>query len=442
LTLSIAKLPDLFSRVKRGAASYASNLAAFSPNARFYLLNAVITGAALGVFRLLFNFYVLSLGYNQELLGNLTTATSLTALIAALPMGYLADIIGRKRSLVAGGTAVVAAIVVMVAFPTAWVFVAMNVLIGLGQSLSGVTMGPFLMENSGDKERVYLFSFSSGLSTASASLGNWVGGKMPTWLGAAQNVAATSTPAYGASLLVIAVTAALGLIPLLKMRVARSEIAQRTVFAPIKFFRSEPALVGKLILPMLVTSIGAGLIMPFMNVFFRTVHHQTDSAIGTMFALGTLAMGMGLLVAPPLADKMGKIRLVVITQALAIPFLYLLGFSAWFPGVAAAYYVRLALMNMSGPVYQTFVLEKVKPEARATIASLNSMASNFGWAFSPTISGALQVSYGFGPSFAGTILLYTLSTFLYWFYFLKKAARPKRQEVLASHLSDDSASND
>jgi len=433
----MTSLLNVFTRFKQGAAHYASNLAAFSPNARFYLLNAVITGAALGVFRLLFNFYVLSLGYNEALIGNLTTATSLTALIAALPMGYLADLIGRKRSLIAGGTAVVAAILVMVAFPFAWVFVAMNVLIGLGQSLSGVTMGPFLMENSGDKERVYLFSFSSGLTTASASVGNWVGGKLPTWLGAVQNVAATSTPAYGASLLLIALVAAFGLIPLMKMRIPKSNLVQRTIFAPIKFFRSEPALVGKLILPMLITSIGAGLIMPFMNVFFRTVHHQTDSAIGTMFALGTLAMGVGLFIAPPLADKVGKIKLVVITQALAIPFLYFLGFSNWFPMVAAAYYIRLALMNMSGPVYQTFVLEKVKPEARATIASLNSMASNFGWAFSPTISGALQVNYGFGPSFAGTIILYTLSTFMYWLFFLKSAIKPRRKETLAGNLSED-----
>jgi MFS family permease len=413
-------------RVSKGIAAYAANLAAFSANARLYLVNAVIFGAALGVFRLLFNFYVLSLGYDETLVGNLTTASSLTALIAALPMGYLADLIGRKRSLVLGGSSIVTAILVMVIFPNAGVFIAMNVLIGLGQSISGVTMGPFLMENSSEKERVYLFSFSSGLSTASSFIGNWVGGRMPTWLGSAQNVSATSTQAYGSSLLVVAVCAGLGVIPLILMRMPNISRSQRSVFAPIAFFKSEPALVGKLILPMLITSLGAGLIMPFMNVFFRTVHHQSDSAIGLMFALGSLAMAVGLILAPPLADRVGKIQLVVISQALSIPFLYILGFSSWFPLVTAAYYIRVGLMNMSGPVYQTFVLEKVKPEARATIASLISMANSFGWALSPTISGMLQVRYGFGPSFTGTIVLYCLSTFLYWWYFWK-AFKPKSQ---------------
>jgi MFS family permease len=68
-------------------------------------------------------------------------------------------------------------------------------------------------------------------------------------------------------------------------------------------------------------------------------------------------------------------------------------------------------------VYQTFVMERVGPEARATAASLASMAWNFGWAFSPTISGWLQVRYGFGPAFVGTIVLYALSTAMYWAFF-------------------------
>ena len=102
---------------------------------------------------------------------------------------------------------------------------------------------------------------------------------------------------------------------------------------------------------------------------------------------------------------MGKIKLVVLTQALSIPFLAMLGYAPWFWLSTSAYYVRIALMNMSGPVYQTFVMENVESGARATVASLVSMANNFGWALSPSISGWLQVRYGFDAAFAGTIVL-------------------------------------
>ncbi len=204
-----------FQKTKTVLSTYVERVGAFRPNARFYLISVIISGASLGVYRLLFNFYVLSLGYNEALLGTLITTSSLTALIAALPMGYLVDVIGRKSALIGGTLAVSAAIVAMILWPSAGMFVVMNVLLGLGQSITGVTMGPFLMENSSDKERTYLFSFASGLQTASNSLGNWIGGSLPTWLSAMNlGESATSPAAYGWSLGVIALGGLVAIIPL------------------------------------------------------------------------------------------------------------------------------------------------------------------------------------------------------------------------------------
>jgi MFS family permease len=396
---------------------YASKVRRFRPNARLYLTNVIITGASMGVFRLLFNFYVLSLGYDEALLGLLITAGSLTALVAALPAGYLADLLGRKASLLIGSVFVSLSVLGMVIWPTKEMFYAMNILSGLAQSLWAVTMGPFLMENSGEEERTYLFSFGQGLQMASAFVGNWIGGYLPSWVAARQAVESTSSVAYGWSLMVVGMVFALSIIPLALIRQVPREQTGRSVFAPFTYFAKHPGLIGNLVLPMLITSIGAGLIMPFMNVFFRQVHHQPDPVIGSLFAWGSLAMGAGLLVAPPLADRWGKIQVVVISQALSIPFLVLLGFAPWFWVSALAYYIRLALMNMSGPVYQAFVMEQVEPSARGTVASLVSMSWSFGWAFSPTVSGWLQVAYGFGPPFLGTLMLYTIAIILYWVFF-------------------------
>lgn len=400
-----------------GVRLYASRLKAFRPNARLYLLNVIITGAAMGVFRLLFNFYVLSLGYDEALLGRLITVNNFSALIVALPVGYLADLLGRKRSLLLSGAGMVLSIVGMVLWPGVVMFYAMNVLSGIAQSLGAVTMSPFLMENSGEKERTYLFSFASGLQMASAFFGNWLGGYLPTWIGEMRGVDAVSSTAYAGALLIVSVVAGLAIIPLFFLKRNDLRREDRSVFAPIHYAREHPVMLSKLILPMLITSIGAGLIMPFMNVFYRQVHNQPDPVIGAMFAWGSLAMGIGLMLAPALADRYGKIQVVVVSQALSIPFLVILGFSPWFWMSAVAYYFRLALMNMSSPVYQTFVMEHVDPGARATVASLTSMAWNFGWAFSPMISGWLQVNYGFGPAYGGTIILYSIAVFMYWKFF-------------------------
>jgi MFS family permease len=410
--------------------TYIARVRAFHPNARLYLVSAILTGAALGVYRLLSNFYVLSLDFDQNLLGQLITITSMAALLTAVPMGYLADRLGRKNSLLLSGAVVSFGILMTVLAPSRSMFYAMNALIGMAQGLSAVTMSPFLLENSGEQERTYLFSLSSGLQMAAASVGNSVGGYLPTWIGGWQGVGSTSSLAYAGALTIIAVVAFVGLAPLLWLKTPILGKADRTVFAPFTYARQHPAMLNKLIAPMLVTSIGAGLFMPFINVFFRVVYKQPDPVIGNVLAWGTLAMGIGLFIAPPLADRLGKARLVVITQGLSIPFLMLLGYAPFFWMSALAHYVRLSLMNMSGPVYQTFVMEHVEPESRATVASLVNMASNFGWAFSPSISGWLQVSYGFGPVFACVIVLYSITVFMYWRFFWK-AEPPLRPEARA-----------
>lgn len=402
---------------------YAVHVRAFSRNARLYLLYVLITGAAMGIFRLLFNFYVLSLGYDEALLGKLVTINSLTALFVALPSGYLADRFGRKSSLILASGLGSIAIMGMVFWPGIRVFYFTNILFGMAQSLGAITMGPFLMENSGEKERTYLFSFSSGLQMASASAGNWIGGFLPTWVSVWHGVEPTNSAAYAGALVAVGLLEALAMLPLAFLGSPKLELNEKSLFAPIEYARKHPVTLGKLVTPMLLTSIGAGLLMPFMNVFFRTVHHQSDPVIGTLFAWGSLAMGLGLLVAPPLADRMGKIQFVVVTQALSIPFLILLGFSPWFWMSAAAYYIRLALMNMSSPVYNTFVMEQVEAQARATVASLVSMSWSFGWSFSPMVSGWLQVNYGFEPVFIGTITLYSVSIVLYWIFFLRGISR-------------------
>ncbi len=395
-----------------------------------YLYFTIIFGAAMGIRRLIFNFFVLSLGYDEALLGTLITVNNLTALLAALPMGYLADRLGRKLSLVSSTILVASSGIIMVLFPSAWMLIVINVIFGLGTSISAVTMGPFLMENSSENERTYLFSFGSGLQMAAGFIGNWVGGYLPSWMGLTFKVDAISATAYGTALIATSILTLAGVIPLVLLTKPNLHISERSSLAPLSYLKDNAGPLSKLVIPTLVTSIGAGLIMPFMNVFFRNVYNQPDPVIGTVFAWGSLGMGIGLIVAPVLADRFGKIQVVVITQALSIPFLFLLGFSPWFMLSGVAYFIRLALMNLSGPVFQTFVMEEVEPQARATIASLTSMASSFGWAFSPSISGWIQVNYGFGPAFIATMVIYAISIYLYWRFFLKgKESLFKRRTI-------------
>ena len=413
---------------RRILASYQDKLQAFTPNARDYLLSTAVAGAATGIYRLLFNFFILSLGFDERMLGNMITASSLTILLFALPMGFVTGKIGRKPALILSQILVSLSVLGTILFPTAGVIMALNVLLGMGQSLSAVSLGPFLMENSRDKERTYLFSFSFGIRMASDFVGNWIGGYLPLLIASLSGSKADSSFVYAVALMVVVIINTASVLPLFHISKTRISDQPESTFASPALLMKEKKRYTILILPMLITSIGAGLITPFMNVFFRNVHHLSDHQIGSIFAMGALTTGIGFMVAPAIADRIGKIQTVVLTQVISIPFLAALGFSPWLGLAVLAYFIRGTMMNMSGPIYQSYVLEKVPSESRATIASLTSMAGNFGFAISPTISGLLQVNYGFGPAYAGTIFLYTLSTLMYWYFFVFPDRKEKMLE--------------
>jgi MFS family permease len=197
----------------------------------------------------------------------------------------------------------------------------------------------------------------------------------------------------------------------------------------------QAANLSRLLLPQLIIGLGAGLMMPFMNIYFRNVYEKPDPPISMIFAIGGLAMAVAQFLGPPLADHFGKIKAVVITQTVSIPFLLLLGVGAWmvpssrqaasfwFMIAGIAYIFRLALMNLSNPIYQTFVLERVPENTQALTMSLNSLSFQFGWFVMPQISGWLQVRYGdfgFVPIFFTVAFFYLLANVLEWAFFMRR----------------------
>ncbi|MBN1485573.1 MAG: MFS transporter [Chloroflexia bacterium] len=397
-------------------------------NARLYMLGIVISGLGLGVQRLLFNFYVLSLGYSETFLGTLISTNSLVAILGALPAGYVSDMLGRKRSFLISAAVSGLAMLGLLQWHQPAGLILMNVVLGLANSLLWVSGPPFMMENSNTEERSYLFSFSSGLQTVAGFLGNLFGGFLPGWLAARGDFHPESTQAYSGALLFVTLCYFLTLLAFAPIKDRPVQQQSRSILAPFQFAWRRLPLLGKLLGPGFIIALGAGLLIPFRNIFYRNVYARTDAEVGQLFALGSLAMAAGFLLAPILADRLGKIRLVVLSQFLSIPFLLLMGFSPYYWLSAAAFLARGALMNMSNPIYQAFLMEHVEEDSRAMVTSLNSMSWNFGWTVSPQISGWIQESYGFGPVFAGTTSTYVIGTLLtHWFFGRKKAESETRK---------------
>ena len=394
--------------------NYLRQLRAFTRDARLYLLSTALYGFALGFQFLFLNLYVLSLGYDQAFVGVLASVPAQVTAASAIPIGLFLARIGFRRSLLLGGFLQLLALI-------GWSFpfgrtslILSSALSGLGASLVFVCSGPLMVATSGPRERTHLFSVQFGLTTFAWVAASLIGGNLPVLFGRLLAVPVEGAASYRAILLVAAGFVVLSLVPLRRMRPHRGRGRTWVGRAELKPYRS---LMGKLVLVQFVGSLGAGFLMPFVNVFYRLRFEISDSLLGGLFAASSLTVGIATLLVPLLVERVGKIKTVVLTQLISLPFLILMGFGLAFSWSAAGYLVRTALMNMGAPVLGAFAMGAVASGIRPIAASLLALAWNAGWAVSSFASGWVQMEAGFQPIFVVTGSLYLAGSLLVYRFF-------------------------
>ena len=427
-----------------GLRLYGAKLSRFSRNAWLVMAYSAIGGLSGGIYDLLLNFYVLSLGgYDERFLGLLPTARSVAMLFSAIPAAYIAERFSQKRIMIVGTVVGALAFGGMVLLSSPFFLLAFSVIFGLTDSVRTVTVPPFLMRNTSEEERQYVFSLNFGTRTIATFGASMIGGYLPTWLGGLIGAAPTSTPAYQMALIAVMAIDMLALIPAALLRAA-PEAPHKGVEMPWTLLWRYKGLLLRLTAPSFVIGLGAGLMMPFRNLYFRNVFDRSDRAIGALFGLSALVMGISQFVGPPLAERRGKITLVVLSEALSVPFLMTLALAAWvvpngrgnvetwYLIAAGAYLVRMALMNLGNPIYQTFILEQVQPDTQSLAISVNRVTDQVGRALSPILSGWFQATYGeygFVPVFSSTSALYVVGIALLWAFFVRSGARMAAKRV-------------
>lgn len=423
-----------------GAIRYWRQLRSFSPNARFYLLSTIVTGVSFSIYMLIFNLYIVSRGYSRGFLGELQSLPNLIALFGAVPAGVLVDSIGRKRAMVLANVGqTLASLGIVMAPGMGWLRISM-IVFGVSQSLWMVSSAPFMMENSTGEERNSLFSASFGLQTLVGFLGTFVGGYLPTLFGGLMDVGVESAAAYGATLGVTVGLSAFALIPVLMIEerprasddpLAAGPSRAERLLKPWRYL-SDPGLAMRIFIPNIVISMGAAILIPYMNLFFKETYPISDKVLGLLFSISSVITGLATLASPLLAERWGRIRSLVLTQLTSIPFLLLIGFSGnvWVSGVA--FWARAALMNMGNPLYNAFAMEQVTERERATISGLMGMSWNLGWTVGPYLSGYMQAhpAIGFKPIFVITCTLYVAASVLERIFFQKMDDRQRRAAFL------------
>jgi predicted MFS family arabinose efflux permease len=385
---------------KRALRNYLSNLHLFSRNARLFLTATFFWGMGFSGFMLLFNLYLKELGFAEGNTGNIISATTLGTVLMAIPASALLRRFPIKPILLAATPIAVISYGIQVTSVHYHIILAGGFSAGVAAVFSRVAAAPFFMRNSTPKERPYLFSMQFALMLFAGVIGNLLGGFLP---GVIKQVGLTPHLTYRYTLLIFSGLVLAALIPI-------SLIEQKPPRRVERMRIHSSRMIAKLFFPNLVVGIGAGLSIPFFNLYFKNVFNATDSLIGIFYSMQQFLMITGLLIAPVVAERIGKVRTVVVSQIISIPFLIILGITHSLTLAVLGFLIRAAFMNMAQPLYTNFAMEKVSHDEQPLTNALLTVAFTAGWGASANLGGYLIEFSGYAAPFIATSLLYLVST--------------------------------
>ena len=378
-------------------AAYINRLRGFSPNARLLLARSLIAPLGFGVWGVVFNIYLLTIEVDGEPLFGIDFIFVLIAVdwlvhgLAAFPAGLFSDRFGRRTSFLFASILAVAASLAKLFTLDPTLLLILAGLTGLGSSFHAVTSGPFLIENCRPEDRTHLFSAQTTFGLTAATFGALLGGVLPSALALLGRTDLVTT-AHARAALAIPILL-IGLLPiyLIRERWVESEAYSRYPwYTAWAHNLSSLRTILKLCSVSAIAALGIGAIVPVFNIYFFDAFQIGEEQVGYIFAISSLAAAAGMVVAPFLVEHLGRVRTIVLTKLLSVPFLVLVALAPTVFLAAVPFVFRAIFNDMGGPIYSLFSMEQVRPEERGTTAGMTHSASEFPMGITGLIMGGVM----------------------------------------------------
>jgi MFS family permease len=406
---------------------YVAKTREFSRNANLY----VVIGMDMihGSFNVLFNLYLLALGFDIRFIGLRLVVRAIVSALTAVPAGFVSDRIGRKASFILGDGVGAVLALVMIHSRSEFVLLAAPAMGAFFSNLHHTSEGAFMMENSRPSERVHLFSIANSLRTLSAMAGMLLAGMVPLmFIDSIGKIDAYRYATYAGLGLWF-----LSLIPALMLRsgeaIEHPERGSGRPEEPGRSFRNlfsdirHPRLIVYFVITSAFVSFGVGAVSPLMNVVLHEGQvHANEGEIGVMFAVAELALAVAMLGVPLLAAHMLKVDAIVLTRILSLPFVLAMGLvplvlgegSVLLLAMGAFYVGRVSIARVAGPLDDAFNMEVLDPRERATNTGFEIAVGGAMSAIAIIIASRLIDSGDFTTPFMMMAAALLISAVLYW----------------------------
>lgn len=366
---------------------------------------SVLFDLGMSIFFLLYNLYLLGLGFHENVLGQVSSLMSLGTLLGALPAAAITRRVGLRNTLliaILGGAA--AAFLRALNAGEAWLY-ATALLNGVFLSLWAVSYSPAIAGLSNARNRQFAFSLTCAAGMSIGILGGLVGGRLPGVLQYAMR-ASGSLQAKRTALLIASAFASLAALPAAGLRFAPVARAETKIYPSSRFLR-------RFLVSLWCWSLAVGAFNPFFNAFFSERLGMGVERIGLVFSCSHLVQVVAVLSAPMILRRMGETKGIASMQfvtALALAFLALSPAG----GIAATVYVGyMSFQYMSEPGLFNMLMNRVAPGERSGASALYFLVTSIAGSVAAFAAGAAISRFGYPATLMTSGLVAAVAALLF-----------------------------
>ena len=359
------------------------------------------------MFVLLYNLYLLDIGYKEDFLGWMSSMTTAGNLVGTLFAVLLNRLIGLQRSVVVcfAATATIAALRSLLVGEAALLGIAFTA--GLFFALWAISITVVIAQVTTAETRPLAFSIYLATVIGIGIIADPVGGHLPLWLNRLFGPASAAVSKQWALLLSAGIIS-LAVLPAMRLRLPQVTNKKRATYPRSSF-------VLRFLIAVAVLNIATAAFNPFASAYFSRFLKMPVEDIGLVFSGSQLAQVVAIVLSPLILRKFGLIWGIVYMELAAGISLATLATGPPVMMAVLGFAGFTAFQWMDEPAMESLLMTKVEPHERSGATALMYMVIFAAGAATAPLAGTGLTHFGYPAIISAAAFLLVLGALLFGF---------------------------
>ncbi len=336
--------------------------------------------------------------------------------LLSIPLGIFSDRKGRKKLLLIGSALVPPPIIMIALTLNIALLVVAAIILGIAESAALSTWNAIIADQTNLENRDAAFSLSFILGNGGVAFGFL----LPTFIPTIQSLTGLDSIIIHRDLLVL-VGPVSAITPVWLLQILKG---YKETLNPTKLIRGKnfPTLLKFSGINSLI-GLGAGFIIPLIPTWLFLKFGTPDTFSGPLLSLSNLTIALAAIGSPRLSSRFGLLKAIVATQGFSTVFMLSLAFVPDVRLAGGLYIIRAALMNMAGPLGDSYLMGIMSQDERGLASAINTVVWRIPNSITTVIGGLILATGRFDIPFYLATIFYVISITL--FYTQLKNIRPQ-----------------